>query len=104
MTSDPPARMSLPRIYAVFNDIGPSPRRPDRTAVALDANGTFKALARAGITLHDWLALTIWDASDETEDLEADTTVYFDANDRIWYAEFDEVGLRYVPAGPRQFD
>lgn len=90
--------MALPRIYADFNGLGRSPRRPERSAVALDTRGSLEALERAGIELRDGLRLTIWDGSDEAEDLEADTTVYYDADSRVWYAEMDEQGYRYVPA------
>jgi hypothetical protein len=90
--------MSLPRIYADFNGLDRSPRRPERFVVALDTHGSLDALARAGLELHDGLRLTIWDASDEEEDLEADITVYYDAARRVWLAEMDEEGYRYVPA------
>ena len=95
--------MALPRIYADFNGIGPSPRRPERLAVPLDVQGTFAALARAGISLREGLELTIWDASDEAEDLEADTVVYREPTSGMWLAECDAQGYRYVPAGLREF-
>src|SRR5690349_13690356 len=90
--------MSLPRIYADFNGLGRSLRRPDRFVVALDTQGSRDALARAGLELRDGLRLTIWDGSDEAEELEADVVVYYDAERQVWFAEMGEQGYRYVPA------
>jgi len=93
--------MSLPRIYADFNGLDRSPRRPERFVVALNTQGSLEALARAGLELCDGLRLTIWDGSDEAEDLEADVTVYYDAERQVWLGEMGEKGYRYVPAVDR---
>jgi hypothetical protein len=39
--------------------------------------------------------------SDETEDLEGHGTAQYDRERKWWVVEFDELGVRYVPAGDR---
>ena len=88
----------LPRIYADFNGVQESPRKLERHAVPLDTWGSLTGLANAGIVLREGLRLTIWSDSDESEELEADTEVYWDVEQKCWMAEIDERGHRYVPA------
>jgi hypothetical protein len=47
------------------------------------------------------LPLIAVDWSDEEEDLEGHGTAQFDDVTRRWVVEFDECGVRYVPAGDR---
>lgn len=63
--------------------------------------GTLRDLAHAGVILTEGLRFTIFDESDEVEDLEADVVAYYDDVHRRWIAEFDEHGLRYVTATHR---
>jgi hypothetical protein len=87
---------SRPRIYADFNGITPSPRDPSRLMVPLDTWGSLRDLSNAGIKLTEGAALLIYSDSDEAEDLEADTRVYFDPVRNWWFAELEH-GYRYVP-------
>lgn len=92
--------MTRLRIYADFNGLMESPREPSRTCVPLDTLGSLRDLSNAGVALRAGLELTIHDASDGIEDLEADTVTYFESERRRWYAEL--VGAyRYVPAQHR---
>ena len=43
------------------------------------------------------MPLTIYDWSDDDEDLEADTLAHFDPSRGFWWAEFGPEGFRYVP-------
>lgn len=43
----------------------------------------------------------MFDASDENEDLEGNATVYYDTDAKVWIAELDQNGYRYVPKGDR---
>ena len=90
----------LPRIYADFNGLGSSRRTPGRLAVPLDAEGSRRDLDAAGVELRDGTRLTVFDWSDETEDLEAAATLYRDPTSEIWVAELDAEGYRYVPRPP----
>ena len=92
----------LPDIYADFNGIGRVADEPSCLGVELDTLGTLTDLTNAGIRLRDGVRLTIWDGSDEAEDLEADTVVVFDEARAVWLATFPEGDLRYVPRKDRQ--
>jgi len=70
---------SRPRIYADFNSLTESPRDPSKSMVSLHGWGSLQALSNAGIRLNVGIRLLIYDASDETEDLEAEATAYYDA-------------------------
>lgn len=94
--------MSLPRIYADFNGLVAGVKNPERTAVALDTFGSLQDLANAGIVLHEGLPLVVFDLSDEDEDLEGHGTAQYDHARNRWVVEFDELGVRYVPAGDRR--
>jgi hypothetical protein len=86
-----------PRVPAEFHRIVASPRTPGRSAIALDAIATDRALASVGLALHEGLALVIWEASDETEDLEARGAAHFDARQNRWVIELDDDGVSTVP-------
>ena len=89
------------RIYADFNGLVPGPKHPDRTAVVLDTFGSLRDLSNAGLRLRGGLALIGVDASDDDEDLEGHGTAVYDPERGWWVIAFDEVGVRYVPAGDR---
>ena len=89
------------RIYADFNGLVDGPKTPGRTAVVLDSFGSLRDLANAGIVLREGLPLVAVDASDESEDLEGRGTAEYDSTNDWWVVEFDEEGVRYVPAGDR---
>jgi hypothetical protein len=91
--------MKHPRIYADFNGIYRS-IADGVFVVPLDSTQTLRDLAAEGIELRDGFALTIYDRSDEEEDLEADAVSRYDAASRRWLAVLDE-GYQYVPAKGR---
>lgn len=90
------------RIYADFNGLVPGIRDPRRTAVVLDTFGSVRDLANAGIVLREGLPLIAVDWSDDIEDIEGHGTAHFDPNNRWWVLEFDDQGVRHVPAGHRK--
>ena len=89
--------MAPTRIYADFNGLVSGPRNPERTAVVLDTFGSLRDLSNAGLVLREGLPLIAVDY----EDLEGHGTAQYDRERRWWVVEFDEVGVRYVPAGDR---
>jgi hypothetical protein len=89
------------RIYADFNGLVGGPRNLKREAVVLDTFGTARDLANAGIILSEGLPLIAVDWSDDEEDLEGYGTAQYDFVYKWWVVEFDEIGVRYVPAGDR---
>ena len=93
--------VSPTRIYADFNGLVAGARDPNRTAVVLDTFGSLRDLSNAGIILKEGLPLIAVDASDDDEDLEGHGTAEYDQKRRWWVIEFDEQGVRYVPAGDR---
>lgn len=93
--------MTTIRIYADFNGLVNGPKTPGRTAVVLDTFGSLRDLANAGVILHEGLPLIAVDGSDESEDLEGHGTAEYDLANDWWVVEFDEEGVRYVPAGDR---
>ena len=86
------------RIYADFNGLHRSPHRSNKQIVPLDTFGSLCDLAHAGIVLAEGAKLTIFDQSDEEEDLEADAIASFDTTLQCWVAEIDAKGIRDVPA------
>lgn len=90
-------RMPL-RIYADFNGLVDGARDPARTAVVLDTMGSLRDLSNAGVILDEGLPLIAVDWSDDDEDLEGHGTAQFDNARGWWVVEFDELGVRYVPA------
>ena len=96
--------MPITRIYADFNGIDRPAVANGCLAVALDTVGSVQDLSNAGLRLTEGLRLTIWDASDEAEDLEADAVARYDAAAGIWWADLGEGGYRYVPAKSRGAD
>jgi len=93
--------MSPIRIYADFNGLVNGVKNPERTAVVLDTYGSLKDLSNLGVILKIDLPIIAFDASDEDEDLEGHGTAQFDSIHKWWVVEFDEVGVRDVPAGDR---
>jgi hypothetical protein len=93
--------VNIVRIRADFNGLVHGPKSPERTAVVLDTFGSLRDLANAGIILREGLPLIAVDASDESKDLEGHGTAQYDPGNDWWVVEFDEKGVRYVPAGDR---
>ena len=93
--------MSVTRIYADFNGLVRGPVNPNRIAVVLDTFGSVRDLANAGLVLRESLMLVAVDWSDDEEDLEGHGTAHYDYAQKWWVIEFDELGVRYVPAGDR---
>ncbi|WP_266157982.1 hypothetical protein [Dyella silvatica] len=93
--------MPATRIYADFNGLVDGPRNPQRLAVVLDTWGSLRDLANAGLILREGLPLIAVDWSDDEEDLEGHGTAQYDHDAQWWVIEFDELGVRYVPAGDR---
>ena len=93
--------MATIRIYADFNGLVDGPKTPGRIAVVLDTFGSLRDLANAGVILREGLPLVAFDESDEIEDLEGHGTAEYDLSNNWWVVEFDEEGVRYVPAGDR---
>jgi hypothetical protein len=95
--------MDVPvRIYADFNGLVRGIKNPDRLAVVLDTFGSVRDLANAGLVLREGLPIIAADASDDIEDLEGHGTAQYDPGHKWWVVEFDELGVRYVPAGDRE--
>jgi len=86
------------RIYADFNGLVCGVVDPSRTAVVLDTFGSIRDLSNAGTVLSIGLPLVTYDQSDETEDLEGHGIAQYDHKRRWWVVEFDEQGVRHVPA------
>jgi hypothetical protein len=93
--------MTPTRIYADFNGLVKSPRNCERTAVVLDTFGSLRDLSNAGLVLKEGLPLIAVDESDDNEDLEGHGTAQYDRDRKWWVVEFDDIGVRYVPAGDR---
>ena len=90
------------RVYADFNGLVYGPKTPGRTAVVLDTFGSLRDLANAGVVLREGLPLVAFDESDESEDLEGRGTAEYDQANDWWVVEFDEEGVRYIPASDRK--
>ena len=93
--------MPTTRIYADFNGLVRGAKLPERTAVVLDTFGSLRDLANAGLVLREGLPLIAVDWSDDDENLEGHGTAQYDQDRKWWVVEFDELGVRYVPAGDR---
>jgi len=93
--------MQQKRIYADYNGIQISPRNASRRAVPLDTFGSLKELSNAGIRLKNQMILIIYDYSDESEDLESNTIVYWDERRKIWFAEIVDEEIVYIPKRER---
>jgi len=103
-TDPTPIPVDTPRIYADFNGLCRPDRTGGRPAVALDTLGTLRDLTNAGLRLTEGLQLTVYDWSDEEEDLEARATARYDWNDSLWWAELGPDGYAYVPKRDRTTD
>ncbi len=86
------------RIYADFSGLQPSPRDPYAKAVPLNTYGSLCDLSQLGIVLAEGMGLTLYDRYDATRDVEAESTAFYDAAQRAWFAELDGGGPHYVPA------
>ena len=86
-----------PRIYADFNGLYKVGIDPEVWRVPLDTYGTLYHLAALQIVLSQGVELTIFDESDEHQDLEADAAAVYDSESKCWMAEIDRKGYRYVP-------
>jgi hypothetical protein len=99
--------MLAPRISADFNRTMPGPVQQMPIAVTLDTFGSLRDLSNAGIVLRSGVTLIAFNESDEVEDLEGEGVVRFDTEFQRWVIEFDERGVRNVPAsgqrGPDYF-
>lgn len=84
--------MSGLRIYADYNGIRGPEGGP--LTIPLDTLGSLRDLTNAGIRLRDGTALTVVDASDEEEDLEADAAAHYDATAGVWLAVLGPEGYR----------
>lgn len=93
--------MPITRIYADFNGLVPGIKNLERIAVVLDTFGSLRDLSNAGLVLRENLPLIAVDESEEDEDLEGHGTAQYDPDHNWWVVEFDELGVRYVPAGIR---
>lgn len=93
-----------PRIYADFNGLCKPNITEGRPAVALDTLGTLSDLTNAGLRLVEGLRLTIYDWSDEEEDLEAEATARYDSGGGLWWAELGPNGYEYVSKRDRAPD
>jgi hypothetical protein len=89
------------RIYADFNGCVSSPRDSTRQAVVLDTMGSLKDLCNAGVILSEGLPLIGADWSNENEDIEVHGLAQYDVAQKWWVIEFDDIGVRYVPARDR---
>jgi hypothetical protein len=85
------------RIYADFNGLQRAREPDDGSVVPLDTYGTLCDLANALLVLMEGLELTIYDQSDDHEDLEAEATATFDSELNCWVARISASGIRYVP-------
>ena len=92
------------RIYADFNGLDRPAVTDGRWAVALDTVGTVRDLTNAGLRLVEGMAFTVWDASNDTEDLEGDAVARYDPSSGIWWADLGEASYRCVPAHHRGED
>ena len=88
--------MNNPIIYADFNGILPSSQNENRSAIPLDTYGSLKDLTNRQIRLKIGMPLTIYMDSAPGEDLEVESTVYYDLEHKQWLAEFDYEKIRYV--------
>jgi hypothetical protein len=93
--------MTHPHIYADFNGLERIAESPPRYSVALDTLGSVRDLSNRGLRLVDGLQLLVWDASDESEDLEGEAVARFDPESGVWWADVMPEGYRYVPKRER---
>jgi hypothetical protein len=93
--------MSVLRVQADFNGLVTGARNPRRSGGVLDTLGALRDLCNEGVQLTEGAPLVGFDYSDEDEDLEGHGTAHFVAALDAWIVEFDEQGVRYVPASDR---
>jgi hypothetical protein len=76
-------------------------RAPLKAGHFLSYQWTEECRQVTGLVLHVGLPIIAVDWSDEVEDLEGQGTAQYDRHKGWWVVEFDEFGVRYVPAGNR---
>jgi hypothetical protein len=88
--------MPHPKVYADFHNADPAGR------VRLNCVGTVEDLARQQISLHDGLALTLYDTDADADghpgEIQADGVVRYSLDERCWVAIVDWSALRHVQA------
>ena len=75
--------MTLPRLYADFNDADPQGR------LRLNCFGTFEDMSRHKMSLQEGACMTFYD-----DGCEADGTVRYSDEERIWVGEIDWKAIR----------
>ncbi len=88
--------MKIPRIYADFNGKQGSSCDEKLEAIPLDTYGSLRDLTNLQIKLKEGMVLVVYMDSDENEDIEADSTVYYDYQQKWWMAEIDAKKIRDV--------
>src|SRR3954463_4453959 len=86
--------MAIPRVYADFQNLD------DHNRVRLTCAGTRADLDRLGIALREGLALTLamddGDEAGQPDELLADGTVHWNADEQCWVAVVDWSALRHA--------
>ena len=92
--------MPICRVYADFNGLKDSARTQGKLALHLHYFGSLRDISRLKLRLYNGLHLNVYSDSAEQEDIEASGSVYFDKETNLWFVEFDEQDIRYVPTKP----
>ena len=86
--------MSLPRVYADFQNID------DANRLRLTCAGTLQDLAHHGIALHEGLILTFYsDDADEhgqPDELRVEGVVHYDPDGQCWVATINWAAIRHA--------
>jgi hypothetical protein len=90
------------RIYADYNGLYRD--ELGRYVVPLDTMGSLRELSNAGIILSNGLELSIYDNSDDKEDLLGYGRAMYQPERTRWLVVLDERGVLYVPRGDRTND
>ncbi len=96
--------MTRPRLYADFNGLQYSPRSSSMMALYLHYRGTLADLGQLRLALSEGLEVDVYSDSDEHEDLEVTGLVRFDHSSGMWFVEFENDAVRYVPTRPGTHD
>jgi len=87
-----------PRIAADFNGIT---QNGQSCSLNLDSYTTLSDLSYHSIRLQEGMRLTFWDQSDDAEDLEVETMLYYEPVSKKWLGQFAAGAIRDVPARNR---
>jgi hypothetical protein len=91
--------MTKPRVYADFHN------SDARGRLRLNCTGTIEDLSAQGIELREGLALTLYsddaDQNGNLDELVADGTVSYSADEGCWVAAVDWDAIRHVSDDPR---